>query len=362
LKVATIGSVPVYIGRSWGILAVIILVLLGPQLQEANPDLGFRAYLIAAAYALMLLVAVFVHEGAHALGARSFGYPVHRVVADLWGGHTALDVSRATPGPSAVVAVVGPLSNLVLAALGQGVAALVEPGIPHGLASIFALLNFLLALFNLLPGLPLDGGQLVEALVWKVTGNRHRGRVVAGYAGLVVTLGVLFWFVGRPLLAGEKPSFGSIGWSLLICMFLWQGAQNAIRSGKVAGIIAGVRVVDLLQPVVPVPAGASLADLPSGLPPVVVDTSGMPIGLVDADALAAVPGAAIGQTPVLSVTRPMPPDWVVDVDPNGPITPVLAPLSRQPAGLVAIRWGGRVLGVVSVAAVNAAASARAPRP
>ena len=171
LRVATLGGVPVYIGKSWGILAVIIIALIGPQLQDR---LGATAYLVAAAYALLLLLAVMVHEAAHAIGARAFGFPVHRVVADLWGGHTALDVSRSTPGRSAVVAVVGPLANLLLSALGYAVAAMLPDGIAHGLANIFGFLNLMLALFNLLPGLPLDGGQLVEAAAWKLTGDRYR--------------------------------------------------------------------------------------------------------------------------------------------------------------------------------------------
>ena len=104
------------------------------------------------------------------------------------------------------------------------------PGIAHGLAEAFGWLNLILALFNLLPGLPLDGGQLVESLVWRLTGDRHRGRVVAGYCGIAVTLLVVFWFVGRPFLRGDQPNFAAFGWTLLICFFLWQGARSAITA------------------------------------------------------------------------------------------------------------------------------------
>ncbi|MCA0292139.1 MAG: site-2 protease family protein [Actinobacteria bacterium] len=349
IKVATIAGVPVYIGRSWGLLALIIVALIGPQLQ---PDLGGRAYLVAIGYALLLLLAVMVHEGAHALGARSFGFPVHRVVADLWGGHTALDVSRSTPVRSATIAVVGPLSNLVLSAVGYGLAAVLDPGIAHGLAGLFGYLNLLLALFNLLPGLPLDGGQLVESLVWKLTGDRHKGRVAAGYCGMAVTLGVLYWFVGRPLLRGDQPSLFSIGWAFLICMFLWQGARSAIASGQVGGALSRVRVVDVLTPVAPVPYDAALTQLPTGVPPVVVDQSGTPVALVDAAALQAVPPQAAPHTSVSSVSRPQPPGWVLDLDPNAPVTELFAPLRDLGTGVVAIRQNGRLLGVVTVDAVN----------
>lgn len=357
LRIATVHGVPVYIGRSWALLAGVIIMLVGPQLQ---PELGGRAYLIAALYAVLLLVAVLVHEAAHAVGARSFGLPVHRVVADLWGGHTTLDATRSTPARSAVVAAVGPLSNLALSGVGYGLAAVLPPGIPHGLAEIFGLLNLLLALFNLLPGLPLDGGQLVEAAVWGVTGDRHRARVVAGYCGIVITLGVLYYFVGRPLLSGQTPSITSLAWALLICFFLWQGARGAIASGRVSGVVSRYRVLDVLQPAVPVSHRASLAEIPTGQPPVVVDDAGRPVALVDPQALASVPPGAYAATPVASVARPQPADWAVEIDPNAPVADLLPTLSASPTGVLAVVHAGRLLGLVTVPRVNEVLSQRTP--
>jgi len=354
IKVATIAGVPVYIGRSWGILALIIVALIGPDLQ---PTLGGQAYLVAIGYALLLLIAVMVHEGAHALGARSFGFPVHRVVADLWGGHTALDVTRSTPGRSAIVAVVGPLSNLALAAVGYGIAPLFEPGIAHGLARIFGLLNLLLAGFNMLPGLPLDGGQIVESLVWKITGDRHRGRVIAGYCGIAVTLGVLYWFIARPVLAGQTPSMFSLGWALLIGWFLWQGARHAISAGQVGGALERVRVADVLTPVAPVRYDAALSELPGGAPPVVVDGTGMPLALVDPEALASVPRESAPHTPISAVSRPQPAGWVVEADPNAGVAALFAPMNAVGTGLLAITHQGRLIGVVTAASINASLDA-----
>lgn len=349
IKVATIAGVPVYIGRSWGLLALIIVALIGPQLE---PSLGPRAYLVALGYAVLLLLAVMVHEGAHAVGARSFGLPVHRVVADLWGGHTALDVTRSTPGRSAVVAVVGPLANLALSALGYAVAAVLAPGIAHGLAEAFGWLNLILALFNLLPGLPLDGGQLVESLVWRLTGDRHRGRVVAGYCGIAVTLLVVFWFVGRPFLRGDQPNFAAFGWTLLICFFLWQGARSAITAGHLGAVLDRVRVADVLTPVAPVIFDAPLSQLPTGAPPVVIDRDGRPVALLDAGALQSVPPGNAAHTPVSAVSRPQPPQWVLDVDPQAPVTELFAAMNAVGTGILAVCHHGRLLGVVTAETIN----------
>lgn len=353
LRLATISGVPVYLGTSWLILAAVIIAMIGPQVADSRPDLGpAAAFGIGALYAVILLVAVLVHEAAHAISARAFGFPVHRVVADLWGGHTALDVSKARPGASAIVAAVGPASNAVLAAIGYAVSAGMDSGVPRGLVHAFGFLNGMLALFNILPGLPLDGGQIVEALVWKATGSRARGRMVAGYAGLVIAAAVLWWFIGRPLAAGEELSLGYSGWGLLIAFFLFQGARAAVGWGKATQRIEGVRVVDVLTPVVAVPIDASVADLPSGLPPVVVDATGRPVGLIDAQALAAVPGDAARHTPIQAVTLPQPPAWVVDVDPNAPLTAAVGSFAATHTGILALYREGRLLGVLTAARVN----------
>ncbi len=361
IRIATIGGVPVYIGSSWLVLALIIVALTGPDLASARPDLGALAYAVAVAYAVLLLVAVLVHEGAHAVLARRFGYPVHRVVADLWGGHTALDVTKARPGPSALVAVAGPAANGLLAVVGVAAAAVAPAGVPSGLAHAFAWLNGLLALFNLLPGLPLDGGQLVESGVWAATGSRGRGRMVAGYCGIAVTGLVVGYAVVLPLLRGRTPTLFALGWSLLIAWFLWQGARSAIVLGRGSSRIEGLRILDALIPAAPLRAETLLAEVPNGIAPLVVDAAGTPVALVDATAVAAVPPQAYPHTTLAAVSRPQPAGWVVDIDPGEPLSAIFPALALVPTGIVVVHRYGRVLGVVTADAVNEAAAGRGPR-
>ncbi len=244
LKVASVAGVPVYIGASWLILAAVIVGISASNLSE----LGALSIVVGVAYALSLLVAVLLHESAHAVMARHFDIPVHRVVADLWGGHTAFDGRFLTPGRAAAVAVVGPLSNLALGLAGLAIGSQLD-GVPGMVVRGIGLVNTVLAAFNLLPGLPLDGGQLVDALVWRITGERSRGLVVAGWCGRVVTILVVLWAIGIPLLAGNQPSITTVLWSLLIAGFLWSGASNAIQSGRARRMLASTTLGALARPV-----------------------------------------------------------------------------------------------------------------
>src|ERR1035437_10049176 len=161
-RIATIGGVPVYIGKSWPFIALFVVAIFGPSIASNHPDLGLGAYAVAAGYAVLLLVSVFAHEASHAVLLTRLGYLVNRVLADLWGGHTAYETSAARPGASALVAIAGPAANALLAAAGW----LAMPAFPDGIAStlVYALVltNAFVAGFNLLPGLPLDGGFLVD--------------------------------------------------------------------------------------------------------------------------------------------------------------------------------------------------------
>ncbi|HEY5179181.1 MAG TPA: M50 family metallopeptidase, partial [Dermatophilaceae bacterium] len=204
-RLATIGGVPVYIGRSWPIIALIIVTTFGPGIASSRPYLGLGAYAVAAAYAVLLLVSVLAHEAAHAVVATCAGYSVHRVVADLWGGHTAYNSSNARPGASALVAIAGPAANAALALVGWLAMPYIDGDISSRLVRAIWFTNAFVAGFNLLPGLPLDGGFLVDSLVWRITGKRESGLIAAGWCGRVVTVSVVLWFLGLPLLNGQRP-------------------------------------------------------------------------------------------------------------------------------------------------------------
>jgi Zn-dependent protease len=376
-RLGALAGIPVYLGRSWPIIALVIVVTFGPQVrQSTGASGGAFGYGVAVAYAILLLVSVLAHEAAHALVARRFGYQVDRVVADLWGGHTVYDTSTARPGASAAIAVSGPLANLAIAGLGYAAITAVAPqGVVGLLLGAVMVTNLFVGVFNLLPGLPLDGGFLVDALVWRVTGDRNKGLIVAGWLGRVLTVGVVLWLVGRPLLQGDPPSLFTIVWCGLIGAFLWAGATNAIRSGTARRAIARVPLTSVLRPAVVVRSGAPVAAVTGLMQPadgawgslasargvpqvVVVGSDGRPLGLADLEAVRAIDPLRWSQVPVEAVVGRQPDGWVVpvpsrDVDVSAVVASVVG-RGTVPPTMVVVTPQGEVLGTVTLTDLNAA--------
>jgi len=368
-RLATIGGVPVYIGSSWPIIAVIIVATFGPQIADRRPYLGPGAYAVAAAYAVLLLISVLAHEAAHAVVATRSGYRVNRVVADLWGGHTAYDSSTARPGASALVAIAGPAANALLALIGWLALPYIEGDITSLLVGAIWFTNAFVAGFNLLPGLPLDGGFLVDSLVWWITGKRESGLIAAGWCGRVVTVLVVFWFVGLPLLNGQPPDLFNVLWAVFIGGFLWVGATNAIRSGRGSRLLAGIRIDSVWRRAASLPAHATAAQAnflrasgPGGTVVIIEDDRRNAIGLLDDEALGAIPQQSLGGVLVTSVMRTQPIGWVVDATPDQSIATVVMAMQTLGVGAVPVRVpDGRIGGIVLVEDLQTALS-RGPAP
>ena len=347
VRLATVSGVPVFLDRTWLILGAFI-AWQGYQIGSARGS-GF-----GVAYAAWLVVAIFVavlgHEVGHAVVARRLGFRVHRIVATLWGGHTAYDPTGATPGRTALVALAGPAVNVGFAALGL-VAAETLAGPAGDFAFSFAFLNGLLAAFNLLPGMPLDGGAAVQALVWAVTGRRDRGLLVAGWLGRLVAVGLVVWYVVLPFTRGELPTLLDLVIVLTMGFVLWTGATAAIRRAPVERVVEQVRVGDAAERVVVLAADVPL-DVARAHPDVVValDEHERPTLF-----LATVPGDMPPTTPIGSVLVRLPDANVVEAGPADGIAPVLHAMGTSGVGIVVLTRDGRAWGVVSAQAVDAAA-------
>lgn len=354
LTIARIGGVTVRIGWSWFLLAV-VLVLTQAQAYSGMSGLGV---VVGIGYAVALLVAVLVHEGAHAGVARAFGIKVHRVVADLFGGHTAYDAAGLTPGRSAVIAFGGPLANALLGVTALGVGSLLTDPLTAVIVHDVGRLNLALAIFNILPGLPLDGGQLVDALVWGVTGRRSRGLVVAGWAGRLVTVLALVLVLGIPLLSGGSPSIFAVSWAAVIGLFMWQGSTHAIARGQFLGFVEHIRLAEVADPVAVLPASATLADARnSGRVVLAPDEHGRPLLL-----LASPEGTSWsdlpGDTPLSALLVRLPDSALADGRPQDSVEAALGALAKAPTAPVVLVEGGRAWGVTSWPRVESVARAR----
>lgn len=310
---------PVVVTPSWLLAAVVLTAVFAPTIQARAPQLGGLTWVVAGGFVVMLFVSVFVHELAHGFVARARGQVVREFALTLWGGHTAFGGAAPTPATSALVAVVGPLANVAIGAVcWVGAQAVPASGLLGMLLYAGAVTNGFVALFNLVPGLPLDGGRVLEALVWRVTGDRHAGTVAAGWVGRVVAVGVLVWALALPLLDGTRPSLFTVGWAGLVGAFLWSGASAAVRDGRTGRRLDLITVESVGLPATAVPADATLADADrarsaAGVDDVVlVSPEGRPEAYVDRDAAAGVPSGQRSSTPVAAVAVVLPPGAVVD--------------------------------------------------
>ena len=358
--IGRVSGAPVILTPSWFLAAAILTVLFVPTVGNLAPHLGPERFLVSFAFVLLLFVSVFLHEVAHALVARARGQQVTELALTLWGGHTAYSGTSARPLDGFLIAVVGPLTNLALA-VASWFAFLAQPTftVPALLLYACAFSNAFVGFFNLLPGLPLDGGQILESAVWAVTGSRTRGTVAAGWVGRVVAIGVVAWALLWPLALGSRPDLWLVVWAALIGAFLWSGAGQAIAAGRTREAVAGLSVRGLAGPAVAVGSGDSVAAVGrsvalAGGPhvlAVVVDPAGHPVGYVDPAAAATVPPGAAENTPVGAVAVPLPPGTAIDAGLAGQdMLAVLAQVGRQ-ASLVPVTDAGRVVGVLEVARV-----------
>lgn len=348
-KLGSIVGVPVFLARSWLIIAVVIVAMFGPQLSYLRPDLGPLAYALAGVYALALLLSVLVHEVAHAVSAKAMRMRPQHIVLDLFGGHTQFHADNIRPLSSFVVAFAGPLSNLAIAGLAWVALGSMDPyDVMTRLVYGVMWTNGFVGLFNLLPGLPLDGGAMLEAAIWGATGRRSQGTIVAAYLGMLAAVGVVVFFL-RGLLTGDPPGLFTVVWSLVIGQMLWSASRNALQIGRIRRRAEGVDIQGLTHPVRLVGpgdrVGALLNQGGAGQPLVVVDpATGHPIGLVDGGALANAFQSGRYDATAISVSR-----GITDadlVDHGSDAITILTRLSGQPRDALLVMNHGRVVGLL----------------
>jgi Zn-dependent protease len=227
-RVGSLLGIPLFLDPSWFIIVTLIALSDGWdwQLRYANwsQGLAWGAGLITA---LLLFGSVLLHELGHSLVARSQGIRVHSITLFLFGGMAAIDHESKTPGQAFQVAIAGPAVSLGLFLLLQGVRPFLIPYSPPAvMLGEIARLNLVLALFNLIPGLPLDGGQILKSAVWKLTNNRFQGVRWAAKTGQA--LGWTAMVLGLASLVLIQDGGG-----LWIALLGWFAIQNARHYDRV---------------------------------------------------------------------------------------------------------------------------------
>ncbi|WP_162872853.1 M50 family metallopeptidase [Austwickia chelonae] len=368
LRLGAVGGVPVYLSTSWFIITAAVVLVFGPDVDRVLPGIGAAtAYLVALAYALLLAISVLCHEAAHALAAGRCGYNVEQIVVNLWGGHTTYTTAQPSPRGSALVAISGPAANALLAAGGWALLPLLPPGIPLLLGYAWTFSNAFVALFNMLPGLPLDGGFLVDAAIWRYTGRRSAGLITAGWAGRAVTALAVLWLVARPLISGEDVNLWNVAWLAFIGAFLWAGASSSIVTGKALAAAERVALTDVVRPVALVGMGEPAAAVPERVGaspggyavPVLLGTDGTPAGLVDPEAFSRLSPEETATVPAGALLLAQPAGWLAryDADQNGRVAAFLPALVSSPYGVIVLQdANGRCVGVLTSGDVEQAVS------
>lgn len=370
-------GVPVYVAPSWFLVAALITWVFGGQLDRVLPELGAARYLVSLFFAVAFYASVLVHELAHTVAALRFKLPVRRIQLQFFGGVSEIEKESETPGREFVLAFVGPLLSLVLAGVFYLGMIAVEPGtVPGVLLAGLMVSNLIVAAFNLLPGLPLDGGRMLRAVVWKITGKPMSGTVVAAWVGRALAVSVL---IGLPLLtqtgafgqnAEDVSGMDTVTDALLaaiLAAIIWTGAGNSLRMARLREHLPELRARTLtrravpVEPVTPLSEALRRANEAGARALVVVDTDGEPRSLVREAAIVGVPEHRRPWVPVSGLAQDLTDGMRVSAELAG--EDLLDTLRATPATeYLVVEENGAIYGVLSAADVERAFVKAMARP
>jgi Zn-dependent protease len=351
-------GIPVQISPYWFIIAGVFIVLYANDL--AGTLSGATRYVVAAAFVVLLYLSVLVHELSHSVVARSFGLPVRRILLYPLGGVSEIEREPQTPGREFAVSAAGPALSFVLAAAGFGLMKVVPQGtVGWVIVSQFRWANLVVGIFNLLPGLPLDGGRMLRAVVWKLTGRPAVATLTAAWAGRVIAVALVVVPIGWTVSRGENTDLTSVIWLVAIAAFMWMGAGQAIKATRVRERLPSIQARRLARRAIPIPADMPLseavrrADESNARALVVVDHENTPIAIVSESAVTATPPQRRPWIEAGTLARKLDPSLVLPADLSG--IALIDAVRKAPASeYLVVEPSGQVYGVLAASDLDGA--------
>ena len=350
-RIGSINGVDVLVRSSWLLIAALIAITVAPRIESEQPGLGPLSYVAGLAFAVLLYLSVLLHEISHALMAQRYGLPVRSITLHFLGGVTEIDGEPDTPGREFGVSVVGPLTSIAIGLLFLPVAMLAERGLLDFAVTGLVAINLFVGVFNLVPGLPLDGGRVLRAAVWRITGNPHRGTIVAGWGGRVAAVLVVLALLGLPFATGGQPDFVDGLLAVVVAAFLWGGATQSIVTAKVRERLPMLQARALARRTLLVPHDLPLAEAVRRAAQdragsiVMLDPDGEPSGIVSESAVAATPEERRPWLPVSAVSRSLEQGLSMSAELGG--EPLIRAMQCTPASeYLLLEADGSVFGVL----------------
>ncbi len=335
---------------------------MAPRVDQIQPGLGGWKYVVGIAFAIVLYLAVLLHEASHAVAARRYGFEVHSITLHFLGGVTAIEGEARTPREEFWIAVVGPITSLAVGGAAVALWFVTPDGLLLLIVEGLAGANILIGVLNLVPGLPLDGGRVLKAAVWRLTGRVDTGVVAAGWGGRITAVAVLMWPVVQERAIGVETTLLDLVLAFVIALFLWTGASRAIAGARIRTRLGDVVARDLARRTLAVPDDLPLAEAIRRAREaragsiVTVSPAGSPLGVVDESALRAMPEDRRPWVAVSAVTRTVEEGLRLPVSITG--AELLHAIRRTPASeYLLIEPDGTVFGVLATTDVERAVRA-----
>ncbi|GAB4327961.1 MAG: site-2 protease family protein [Dehalococcoidia bacterium] len=350
-QIARIAGIGIEVHPSWFlILAILVWSLSDSFLPEVYEGWETATYwVVGTVAALLLFVAVLIHEMAHALVAIRRGVPVPKITLFIFGGVSHLAQQPRTAGEEFAIAVAGPLTSVAIAVV-AGAIWVVAAGRQEQVEAVafyLAMINTLLAVFNTLPGFPLDGGRVLRSIVWRKTRSFRQATRVAGGVGEMfgwglIFVGVLFLFT----------SLWSGLWFMLIGWFLLNAARAESQNVQLDAIFSQLTARDVMSNgFVTIPPGLDLQTvvdehmLGKGERAVIVALGDTVQGILSVSDINKVPREDWPRTPAQRVMTPR--AEIVTVDADTGAMQVLMLLAERRLNQVPVLDDGRLIGLVS---------------
>jgi Zn-dependent protease/CBS domain-containing protein len=344
------------IGVNWSLLVIFVLIALSlsaGRFSAAYPDQPAEAYLVAGvATAVLFFVSVLLHEISHAIVAQRNGIEVDGIVLWLFGGVARLKGDADSPGVAFRIAAVGPFVSVVLGVVFLASAFFLDAAGTVGLVVESALwlgvINVVLAVFNMFPGSPLDGGRVLRAALWRITGEKHRSWVQAARAGRVVG----FFVMALGVLQFAAIGFGGL-WLVLIGWFLVLAARAEESHAQLQRSLGDTRVADVMSAhPVTAPADATVDEFLesyvfrhrfSTFP--VTAPDGEPVGLATVNSIKQVPPERRATTRMADLATPI--DQVPTVGTDDAVADVIDGFQTGKDGRILVMSKHGLVGIVS---------------